>query len=160
MLEITIHVTGLDALARAIARLAGAEGGNAQIPAGSAHTFTSGPAGQASQPVPTAPAAVPTAPPQAATVPKPAEPQQPAPAPAVPTASAPVTLAASVPTAAHTYTADELAKAAMTLMDMDAGKQMELIQLLASFGVNSIPALQPEQMGAFATALRGMGAQI
>lgn len=158
MLEITIHVTGLDALAGAIARLAGAEGGNAQIHAGSAHTFTSGSAGQASQTVPTAPAAVPTAPPQAATDPKPAEPQQSAPAPAVLTASDPVTPAAPVPTAAHAYTADELAKAAMTLMD--AGKQMELIQLLASFGVNSIPALQPEQMGAFATALRGMGAQI
>ena len=158
MFEITIHVTGLDALAGAIARLAGTEGGNAQIPAGSAHTFSPGPAGQASQQTPTAPASVPTAPPQAATDPKPVEPQQPAPAPAVPTASAPVTPAASVPTAAHAYTADELAKAAMTLMD--AGKQMELIQLLASFGVNSIPALQPEQMGAFATALRGMGAQI
>lgn len=143
MFEITIHVTGLDALAGAIARLAGAEGGNHQIPAGSAHTFTSGSAGQASQPVPTAPAAVPTAPPQAASDPNPAAPQQ---------------SAAPVPTAAHAYTADELAKAAMTLMD--AGKQMELIQLLASFGVNSIPALPPEQMGAFATALRGMGAQI
>ena len=152
MFEITIHVTGLDALAGAIARLAGAEGGKAQVPAGSAHTFTSGPAGQASQPVPTAPAAVPTAPPQAASDPNPAAPQQSAPDQAVPAAPAPV------PTAAHAYTADELAKAAMTLMD--AGKQMELIQLLASFGVNSIPALQPEQMGAFATALRGMGAQI
>lgn len=158
MLEITIHVTGLDALAGAIARLAGAEGGNAQIPAGSAHTFTSGPAGQASQTVPTAPAAVPTAPPQAATDPNPASPQQPAPVPAAPAAPAPIAPTASVPTAAHAYTADELAKAAMTLMD--AGKQMELIQLLASFGVNSIPALPPEQMGAFATALRGMGAQI
>lgn len=158
MLEITIHVTGLDALAGAIARLAGAEGGNAQIPTGSARTLTSGPAEPVSQPVPTASAAVPTAPPQAATGHKPAEPQRPVSAPAVPTASAPVTPAAPVPTAAHTYTADDLAKAAMALMD--AGKQMELIQLLASFGVNSIPALQPEQMGAFATALRGMGAQI
>lgn len=158
MLEITIHVTGLDALAGAIARLAGAEGGNAQIPAGSAHTFTPGPDGQTSQPVSTAPAAVPTAPPQAATAPNPTLPQQPVPTPAVPTAPAPVARTAAVPTAARTYTADELAKAAMTLMD--AGKQMELIQLLASFGVNSIPALPPEQMGAFATALRGMGAQI
>ena len=128
MFEITIHVTGLDALAGAIARLAGAEGGKEQVPAGSFPVPAPKPDGQASLPAPAAPAAV------------------------------PVTPAAAVPTAARTYTADELAKAAMTLMD--AGKQMELIQLLASFGVNSIPALPPEQMGAFATALRGMGAQI
>ena len=155
MLEITIHVTGLDALAGAIARLAGAEGGKAQVPAGSVPVPAPKPDGQASLP---APAAVPVTPPPATAGPEPAVSQQPVPTPAVPTAPAPVTPAAAVPTAAHTYTADELAKAAMTLMD--AGKQMELIQLLASFGVNSIPALPPEQMGAFATALRGMGAQI
>ena len=158
MFEITIHVTGLDALAGAIARLAGVEGGNVQVPAGTVPVSTSKPDGQASLPAPVASAAVPVTPPRATAGPGPAEPQQPVPTPAVPTAPAPVTPAAPVPTAAHTYTADELAKTAMTLMDAD--KQMELIQLLASFGVNSIPALQPEQMGAFATALRGMGAQI
>lgn len=158
MFEITIHVTGLDALAGAIARLAGAEGGKAQVPAGSVSVPAPKPDGQASLPAPAAPAAVPVKPPRATAGPGPAVPRQPVPTPAVPTAPAPVTPAAAVPTAARTYTADELAKAAMTLMD--AGKQMELIQLLASFGVNSIPALLPEQMGAFATALRGMGAQI
>lgn len=64
----------------------------------------------------------------------------------------------AVPTSAHTYTPDELAKAAMQLMD--SGKQNELLTLLQQFGTNSIPALQPSQYGAFATALRGMGAQI
>ena len=75
---------------------------------------------------------------------------------AVPTA--PVTPAPAVPTSAHTYTPDELAKAAMPLMD--AGKQQELIGLVHQFGASSIPELRPEQYGAFATALRGMGAQI
>lgn len=72
----------------------------------------------------------------------------------VPTAPVPQ----AVPTSTRTYTPDELAKAAMQLMD--SGRQNELLELLRQFGTNSIPALQPSQYGAFATALRGMGAQI
>lgn len=75
-----------------------------------------------------------------------------------PVPTAPVTPAPAVPTSTHTYTPDELAKAAMPLMD--AGKQQELIGLVHQFGASSIPELRPEQYGAFATALRGMGAQI
>lgn len=94
-------------------------------------------------PAPAAPAAAPTAPVAPAAVPT-------APvAPVAPTA---------VPTSTHTYTPDELAKAAMPLMD--SGKQQELIGLVHQFGASSIPELRPEQYGAFATALRGMGAQI
>ena len=63
-----------------------------------------------------------------------------------------------VPTTAVTYTLDDLARAATTLMD--SGKQPDLLQLIASFGVEALPALPPTQYGAFATALRGMGAQI
>lgn len=100
--------------------------------------------------VPTAPAA---SAPAASVAPVPTAPATPA---AVPTA--PVTPAPAVPTSAHTYTPDELAKAAMPLMD--AGKQQELIGLVHQFGALSIPELRPEQYGAFATALRGMGAQI
>lgn len=100
--------------------------------------------------VPTAPAA---SAPAASVAPVPTAPATPA---AVPTA--PVTPAPAVPTSTHTYTPDELAKAAMPLMD--AGKQQELIGLVHQFGASSIPELRPEQYGAFATALRGMGAQI
>ena len=63
-----------------------------------------------------------------------------------------------VPTTSVTYTPDDLARAAFALMD--SGRQQELIGLLQQFGVNAIPELRPEQYGAFATALRGMGAQI
>ena len=63
-----------------------------------------------------------------------------------------------VPTTSVTYTPDDLARAAFALMD--SGRQQELIGLLQQFGVNAIPELKPEQYGAFATALRGMGAQI
>ena len=104
------------------------------------------------QPVTPVQSAVPTAPVQPTTaVPT----QSPVPV-ASPVPTAPVQPA--VPTSAHTYTPDELAKAAMQLMD--SGKQNELLSLLQQFRTNSIQALQPSQYGAFATALRGMGAQI
>ncbi len=63
-----------------------------------------------------------------------------------------------VQTSTPSYTADELSRAAITLMD--AGRQNELIGLLQQFGVMSVPNLRPDQYGAFATALRGLGAQI
>lgn len=111
-----------------------------------------------SKPVASAAPVIPTAPAVPVTA---AVPVAQAPAtPVVPTApagaAAPVQV--SVPTSTHTYTPDELAGAAMQLMD--SGRQNELLLLLQQFGVNSIPALQPPQYGAFATALRDMGAQI
>ena len=80
---------------------------------------------------------------------------------AVPVTSpaAPVLQAApAVPTVEHTYTMDDLARAGMGLMD--AGRQNDLIQLLSRFGVDTLPALPREQYGAFATALRELGAKI
>ena len=97
------------------------------------------------QKMPTAPAA-PVAPVA------PAAPTAPA-APAAPTA--PAAPAAPVPTTQVSYKPDDLARAAMSLMD--SGRQPDLISLLGQFGVVSIPDLRPEQYGAFATALRGMG---
>lgn len=63
-----------------------------------------------------------------------------------------------VQTSQTSYTLDDLARAAMTLMD--SGKQGELLGLLGSFGVEALPALPPAQYGAFAVKLREMGAQI
>lgn len=97
---------------------------------------------------PTAPVEAPTSP----AVPIAPAPVQTAPAP-IPTASV-----TAVPTTPSSYTLDDLARAAMTLMD--AGRQNELQGLLRQFGVDSLPALPPQQYGTFATALRGMGAQI
>lgn len=65
---------------------------------------------------------------------------------------------APVQTAAPSYTADDLARAAMTLMD--SGRQGDLINLLAQFGTDALTHLPQEQYGAFATALRGLGAPI
>ena len=64
----------------------------------------------------------------------------------------------AVPTSQPTYAMDDLSRAAMTLMD--TGRQDELRNLLAQFGVQSLPDLPQEQYGAFARALRGMGAKI
>lgn len=80
------------------------------------------------------------------------------PAQTAPVQQAAPTNQAPVQTVPHTYTRDDLANAAMTLMD--AGRQPDLLNLLAQFGVDSLPAIPPEQYGAFATALRGLGAQI
>lgn len=109
----------------------------------------------AAQPAPTvqpAPQPVHVAP----AVPQTQPPSQPVASAAPVQASAPAPQ--PVPTTAQSYTQDELAKAAMTLMD--TGRQAELQSLLASFGVEALPVLPKEQYGAFATALRGMGAQI
>ena len=74
--------------------------------------------------------------------------------PVVPTA--PVQTA--VPTSRHEYTRDDLARAAMTLMDK--GGMAQLQQLLASYGCETLQQLTEDQFGSFATSLRGMGAQI
>lgn len=75
-----------------------------------------------------------------------------------PTAQVPAPQPAPVPTAEHTYTAEELQVAAVALVDK--GMMVQLQGLLQQFGVNSLPELPAEKYGAFATALRGMGAQI
>lgn len=77
--------------------------------------------------------------------------------PVVPQA-APAQQPAHVPTSTQTYTLEQLSVAATPLMD--AGRQPELFALLGQFGVQSLMQLPKEQYGAFATALRGMGARI
>lgn len=64
----------------------------------------------------------------------------------------------SVPTTSHSYTAEDLQKAAITLVDK--GMMTQLQGLLQQFGVVSLPDLPQDRYGDFATALRGMGAQI
>lgn len=85
----------------------------------------------------------------------------PAPQAAVPAPTqSPVTLAPPPPaaSAAPAYTLEQISMAGAGLAD--AGKTADLINLLAQFGTNTVKGLKPEQYGAFATALRGMGAAI
>lgn len=76
----------------------------------------------------------------------------------IPIKTEPETVANQVPTSAPTYSHDDLAKAAITLMDI--GKQPELLGLLKEFGVQAVPYLPKEKLGAFALRLREMGAKI
>lgn len=113
---------------------------------------------------PTPTSAVPTA--ATATVPKPLSaasstpPVSPATTYAAPTTMPvnPVPSTNQVPTAAPTYQMDDLARAAAQLMD--AGKQQELLGLLAKFNVQALTQLPQKQYGAFATELRQMGAKL
>ena len=56
------------------------------------------------------------------------------------------------------YTLEQIMQAGAALMD--ANKMNELSGLLHTFGVAALTQLKPEQFGAFATALRGLGAKI
>lgn len=103
--------------------------------------------------------------PPADTAPAPATPAPavtPAPAPAPAPVQAPVTPApapAPVPVApAPTYSRDQIMTAGAALID--AGKINELMGLLNSFGVQAVTQLKQDQLGAFATELRKLGAQI
>lgn len=74
------------------------------------------------------------------------------------TAPAPAT-PAPVPVApAPTYSRDQIMTAGAALID--AGKINELMGLLNSFGVQAVTQLKQDQLGAFATELRKLGAQI
>ncbi len=102
-------------------------------------------------------AAVPTAPtlPNATAS---AMPAAPATTYAAPTAM-PVNPTPAAPVAATpTYAMEDLARAASQLMD--AGRQQDLLGLLAQFGVQALTQLPKERYGEFATVLRQMGAKL
>lgn len=58
------------------------------------------------------------------------------------------------------YTHEQVGKAGADLIAANPAKMQELMSLLQQFSVPAITALKPEQLGAFATALRGLGAKI
>lgn len=108
--------------------------------------------------VPTAPLAIQPA------APSPVPVSAPAAVPVVPSQAAPVAPAAPVPSVAaptaapRQYAFTDLQLAATALCD--AGKRDAVLALLEQFQVKALSGLSPEQYGAFATALRGLGAKI
>ena len=82
----------------------------------------------------------------------PVAPVAPAPAPVTPVAPAPVQVTAP------SYTKEELLRAAASLRTL--GKVNELIALNSQFGLKCLTDILPEQFGAYATALRGLGVSI
>ena len=96
--------------------------------------------------------------------PQPVDPAVPAtPCPAsvtvAPASVAPAPMA-PVPTSVQQYTLDDLAAAAVGLMDGNRISHEVLQGMLARYGVESLPQLPKEQYGSFATELRSLGAQI
>ena len=125
------------------------------------------------QPVTNPQTAAPAPTPAPAPAPTPAPAPMPAPTPATATPAQPNPLPSPGPVAQTTlnypapnvplaqppqYTIDQIMAAGATLMD--AGKVNELRNLLMSFGANAVMDLKPEQLGAFATGLRELGAKI
>ena len=115
-------------------------------------------------------AAAPTAHPAPAPAPV-AAPVAPAPAPvaAAPVSGPQATLPGSAPAAAPitatvapapTYTVEQIGKAGADLATQAPGKMLELLALLQKYGARAITELKPEQLGAFATELRGLGAKL
>ena len=154
MFEINVTVNAPE-IAEALNNLAAALKGAKPEPAASK-------TGKADKPAPVPPADYM---PPADTAPAPAAPAPavtPAPAPAPAPVQAPVTPApapAPVPVApAPTYSRDQIMTAGAALID--AGKINELMGLPNSFGVQAVTQLKQDQLGAFATELRKLGAQI
>lgn len=78
--------------------------------------------------------------------------------PAIPVAAPPATAPATIPTAAPQYSFDMIQTACAECMDRGQAEQLQ--GLLQKFGIRRIPELAPDQYGAFATELRGLGARI
>lgn len=94
---------------------------------------------------------------------------EPAPAPTVPAAppkaeAAPAAKAESpqpVPTTARTYTREEVARAAVALMEQDRDKYLPQLQALTQqFGAAALTEVPADKLGDYAAALRQMGAKI
>ena len=140
-----------------------------------AQAIAQGHTGAPSAPVPPpmpaqAAAAAPTAHPAPAPTPA-AAPVAPAPAPvaAAPVSGPQAVLPGSTPAAAPiaapvapapTYTVEQIGKAGADLATQAPGKMPELLALLQKYGARAITELKPEQLGAFATELRGLGAKL
>lgn len=146
MLEVNVTVKAPE-LAGAILSLAAAMS-SAALPAPAPAQAQLPPA------APVKPATPPPAPAQAPVAPTSTAAPAAAPAPVQPPAAPPVVPVAAAPT----YNRDQIMTAGAALID--AGKINELMGLLNAFGVQAVTQLKQEQLGAFATELRKLGAQI
>ena len=104
----------------------------------------------ASMPVHADPAPISEAPVQ----PAPTQPQT----PAVPVQQSATPIAGVPLASAPQFSIEQIMTAGAALMD--AGKVDDLLNLLHSFGVQAVMDLKPEQLGAFATEMRKLGATI
>lgn len=144
MLEMTIHVTGLEKLADALMSLSGMKN-PAAVPAAGVG---------AGVPV----SALPNVPVQQGTVPVTSA--APVPAPAAPQTVPGMPMRGPIPTTAvpQEYTQDQIAVAMTGLSDQ--GRSADLVNILAGFGVSSLVQVPKERYPELVLALREAGAAI
>ena len=68
--------------------------------------------------------------------------------------------ASVAPTAAPTFTLDDITRAGADFIVRHPEKQAELNALFPQFGITTLAELRPDQMGPFATAMRALGVSI
>lgn len=112
-------------------------------------------------PLPAAPVTPPAAP--FVPVPNPGQPAPPITPDTVPGQMAfgmPPAAPASVPTAAPSYTLEDITRAGAEFLAAHPEQQGTLFQLFPQFGIQSLPELRPEQLAHFAAAMRALGVRI
>lgn len=115
---------------------------------------TKSPADMATAPAPSLPAPV------ANTSTVPSTPMPVANTSVTPSASAPSPMPVVPLSQGPAYTMAQIAKAGADLISQNPGLLPQVNALLAQYGVQAVTDIKPEHYGAFATALRGMGAKI
>ena len=148
-MEITVNVTGLDNLAKAIFALAKA--------AGNCKEGTQVNATKVAPVVQQTVVPTETVAPAATTVPS-TPPVQPVPAAPVAQNAASAVNPVPTATATPTYTMEQLAVAATGLID--AGKMQDVQNTLAALGAQTLLDLPQEKYGEFASAIKAIGAVI
>jgi hypothetical protein len=150
MMELTIHVTGLEKLADAIISLAGTK----ISPAVQGTVPVSGASAGAAQPIP---ANLPQSAPPAFV---PQSPSVPVSAPGMVPSGSGMPMPAQVPTSIvpQEYTQDQIAVAMTGLSDQ--GRGAELINILARFGASSLVQVPKERYPELVLILREAGAAI
>ena len=148
-MEITVNVTGLDNLAKAIFALANA--------AGNSKEETQMDAAKVAPVVQQTVVPTETVAPAATTVPS-TPPVHPVPAAPVAQNAASAVNPVPTATATPTYSMEQLAVAATGLID--AGKMQDVQNTLASLGAQTLMDLPQEKYGEFASAIKAVGAVI
>ena len=153
VIEIPGLATAVEALAAAIAHRAQTVGATADVLAQRRTeygVFTAPTSGLTPAPVTPPPDPAPVTPP---TAPASVTPPGPTQAPSYNPGPAPTTPPPS-------YSHEQVGKAGADLIATNQAKIPDLLALLQQFGVPAITQLRPDQLGPFATALRGLGAKI
>ena len=153
MIELKVTGATLEEIRDALNELYAKKDEAAAVPGPNPAAFVSAPPLD----VPPAPTAAPVSNPAASVcAPPPAATAAPTSAPT----SAPTAAPTSAPTSAPAFTLAQVAKAGADYVTTHPDKMPELTGKLAEFGVQSVAQLGEQQLGAFATWLRGMGGAI